>query len=151
MHEKSTKTVEQPTSKAAGEKDARLAEFMQVMQTKKGPSWKDSDSLPAAPVASSSKIMTPPKVSQDSAYQEVIAAGDVDDSTTPAAAIDDSVSDMDWLKRHTKATLETDSGVLEKKFEQSDDEMDAEPAVPESKVCSFPLHSAVHSLTSISA
>ncbi|KAI0656208.1 hypothetical protein C8Q70DRAFT_1012681 [Cubamyces menziesii] len=85
--------------KTKGKADELENEFLQVMQprTKKGPSWKDDDPVPG-PVASSST-----------------------GATKQQAAQADAVSDLDWLKRHTKTTLD-DVETSGRVFEQSDDE-----------------------------
>lgn len=60
----------------------------------------------------------------------------------------EGVSDMDWFKRHTKPTLETESA--EKAFEQSEDEGEEQQEVNET-VCVFIVHSfsftATHTFT----
>lgn len=85
---------------------------MQVMQNKKGPSWKDVDTLPVT----NSKVSTSAsKVSRPEPVAETEEAIDV-----PA---DESTSDLDWLKRRMKSSLDI-SQPVEKEFAQSDEEME---------------------------
>ncbi|KAI8992839.1 RNA-binding domain-containing protein [Trametes punicea] len=107
-----------------GASDGLVDEFLQVMQprTKKGPSWKDDDAMPA-PVASSSSatVAESTKKRKKSKDNEVVTSvgdddgGQEEQQDKPAEAL----SDLDWLKKHTKATLDEE---VEKVYEQSDDE-----------------------------
>ncbi|KAI0702632.1 hypothetical protein C8Q76DRAFT_802236 [Earliella scabrosa] len=99
-------------------------EFIQVMQprTKKGPSWKDDDPLPTTGPSTSTDRTGEPSTKKKS---QKLKHGDQEekregaDRLTPEAT--EPVSDLDWLRRHTKATVDADM-VPEKDFEQSDDE-----------------------------
>lgn len=88
---------------------------MQIMQNKKGPSWKDADTLlmtNSKASTSASKVSRPEPVAEK---EEAIDA--------PA---DETTSDLDWLKRRMKLSLDI-SQPVEKDFAQSDEEM-AEPS-----------------------
>lgn len=100
--------------KEKDEGDAQLDEFMQVMQSraKKGPSWKDAE-VPAATASSSSSPTKP----------EAAAPEDDKGSASDAPRVDEPASDMDWLKRHVKSSLDI-SESADKQFVQSDDEME---------------------------
>lgn len=108
----SSKDKTKPTTK--GKKDEQLEEFINVMKARKGPSWKDADAAPAADApdrASSSKSKTRSQPTDKAREQ------------TPEVANDEPASDMDWLKRHMKSSLDLSEGA-EKAFDQSDVEMD---------------------------
>ncbi|KIP06573.1 hypothetical protein PHLGIDRAFT_106837 [Phlebiopsis gigantea 11061_1 CR5-6] len=116
--------VEKPAKGKEKEKspgDAQLEEYMQVMQprSRKGPSWKDSDVLPA-PGAKASSSTTQAKSSEEGA----------DDGEAPDASPEnEAASDMDWLKRHTKSSLDI-SESANQDFVQSDEDMEDAPAEP---------------------
>ncbi|KAM5538761.1 hypothetical protein V8D89_007483 [Ganoderma adspersum] len=97
-------------------------EFMQVMQPRtKGPSWKDTDPV-APPTASTSTDVTINTAKNDKKLKEAIAStNDLDEQPDEPEASGGPMSDMDWLKRHTKSTLDP-VDALQKAFEQSDDE-----------------------------
>lgn len=110
--------------KSQGAGDALATEFLQVMQprSQKGPSWKDEE--PAQePVASSSTSANsadkPLKKSKKSKTQPDHVDGVTEDQEPVTAT--EPVSDLDWLKRHTKTAV-ADVETTEKAFEQSDDE-----------------------------
>ncbi|KAL1937937.1 hypothetical protein VTO73DRAFT_12687 [Trametes versicolor] len=110
--------------KSQGAGDALATEFLQVMQprSQKGPSWKDEE--PAQePVASSSTSANsadkPLKKSKKSKTQPDHVDGVTEDQEPVTAT--EPVSDLDWLKRHTKTAV-ADAEANEKAFEQSDDE-----------------------------
>lgn len=88
--------------------DAQLDEYLKVMQprTTKGPAWaNDAQSeQPAAPVPE-------PEAVQDTA---------MDTGEDPAK--EEGISDLDWMKQR----MTTNADVVEKVFEQSDDEDAAE-------------------------
>lgn len=92
---------------------------MMQPRSKKGPSWKDVDDTPAPTAkdasSSKSKALAPP------------TPDDAESADPPPT--DDAASDMDWLKRHMKSSLEIADPTAEKKFSQSDDEMDTTPDV----------------------
>ncbi|KAH9887035.1 hypothetical protein C8Q73DRAFT_748774 [Cubamyces lactineus] len=94
-------------------------EFLQVMQprTKKGPSWKDDE--PAGPVASTSTGAT--SESSKKAKSSKPKPEDLAEDSEQQIVQTDAVSDLDWLKRHTKTTLD-DLEAPGRVFEQSDDE-----------------------------
>ena len=112
--------------------NAQLEEYMQVMQRKKGPSWKDADAIPN----STSTPPVPPKattkdMSKPFAWVEDEEDGEEDAEDTMDADSDaqnPGVSDMDWLKQRMRTNLEIRESAPEKVFEQSDDEDDAVPA-----------------------
>ena len=97
---------------------------MQVMKprTKKGPSWKDDDPVPGPstdpPAAATKKAKKSKKVSQE---QEAEA----NESTHEQEASVEAISDIDWLKKHMKSTLDTSE--VEKAYEQSEDESLGDP------------------------
>jgi len=95
--------------KSVTAKDDQLDEFLQVMKprTKKGPSWADEQ-----PVASSSKSSIPSARTLPSQGSEQVSE------------VPEGLSDMDWLRRHTKQSVDAP----DKAFEQSDDEADDDPA-----------------------
>ena len=115
--------VKGQTSKSSADKKTARSElqdeFMQVMKprTKKGPSWKDDDPVPGPstdpPAAATKKAKKSKKVSQE---QEAEA----NESTHEQEASVEAISDIDWLKKHTKSTLDTSE--VEKAYEQSEDE-----------------------------
>ncbi|KAI0753331.1 hypothetical protein C8Q80DRAFT_507618 [Daedaleopsis nitida] len=113
---KKTKTKTKSSVDDRKAKNSQLEdEFLQVMQprTMKGPSWKDDDAV--APVASTSTDPAKQKKSKkaDTEQEDVVVVEE-----QPSEAL----SDMDWLRRHTKSTA-----VEEKAFEQSDDEAMGSP------------------------
>ena len=136
-------------SKAKG-KEAQLDEFMQVMQprTRKGPSWKDDDAVLPATVAGSVKIEKKSSSKQRDAESSHIDErnGDSIDDEADENQQNAAVSDMDWLKRHMKSNLDISDHTTEKVFEQSDDEMDAEPTQPDGKVLNTPRELSLCSL-----
>ncbi|KAG6866156.1 hypothetical protein C0991_008110 [Blastosporella zonata] len=83
--------------------DDQLDEFMKVMQprNKKGPLWANDapSETPVVPVPE-------PEVDQDVPM------------TDDSAARDETISDLEWMKRRMESTVD----VVEKVFEQSDDE-----------------------------
>lgn len=105
--------------KTKGKTDELEHEFLQVMQprTKKGPSWKDDE--PAGPVASTSTGAT----SESSKKTKTLKPKpeDLAEDSEQQIVQTDAVSDLDWLKRHTKTTLD-DLEAPGRVFEQSDDE-----------------------------
>ncbi|KAI0370963.1 hypothetical protein BV20DRAFT_1071162 [Pilatotrama ljubarskyi] len=120
---KASKSSSKDKSKKTDAKGDLAVEFLQVMQprTKKGPSWKDDDPAPA-PVASTSALAEAEatkkgKKSKDKAKK----AEEEGEQPEQADAAAEPVSDLDWLKRHMKPTLE-DPEEPEKVYEQSDDE-----------------------------
>ncbi|EKM52462.1 uncharacterized protein PHACADRAFT_126290 [Phanerochaete carnosa HHB-10118-sp] len=117
VKDKVSKEKAKPSTKGRGRdnKDERLEEFMQVMQPRKGPSWKDVDTVPSADaqgVASTSKVRM-----QGRSAKEDEEPSDADVSGGEPA------SDVDWLKRHMKPSL-TLSESADMVFDQSDTEMD---------------------------
>ncbi|KAK2460406.1 hypothetical protein APHAL10511_007571 [Amanita phalloides] len=79
-------------------RDSERDEFMRIMKPRtKGPSW--ANEHPDAP-ASDAKADT----TKDTPMEEEVA--------------NDSISDLDWLKKHTSKNVDT----VDKAFEQSDDE-----------------------------
>ena len=88
-------------------------------RSKKGPSWRDSDALPA-PSAKASSSTSQAKSSDK---------GDVDDETPDAPPESEATSDMDWLKRHMKSSLDI-SESANKDFVQSDEEMEGAAEEP---------------------
>ena len=117
---KKTKSTESQSTAVKPKKGAGLEdEFMQVMQprTKKGPSWKDED---PAPVASSSNS---PAAGRLKKMERVKQRDDGQDAASqePEAAAE-AMSDLDWLRKHTKPATDVDIHV-DKVFEQSDDEL----------------------------
>ena len=86
-------------------------------RTKKGPSWKDDDPVPG-PVASSSTGATSELPKRSKPSKELESSGEISEQQATQA---DAVSDLDWLKRHTKTTLD-DVETPGRVFEQSDDE-----------------------------
>ncbi|KAI0706720.1 hypothetical protein C8T65DRAFT_651773 [Cerioporus squamosus] len=121
-HSKPTKKSTASTDAQKGARHELEDEFMQVMQprTKKGPSWKDDEPTPAAsgsgpPDAAASSSSSKSQKSRKG--KEKVVATSEDDSA--AQQEPESVSDLDWLRRHT-TKLDTDVG--EKVFEQSEDE-----------------------------
>ncbi|TBU46842.1 RNA-binding domain-containing protein [Dichomitus squalens] len=122
---KTTKTSTKDRSKTGKHADL-TDEFMQVMQPRnKGPSWKDTDPIPA-PLASTSKdsgidAKKSKKLKKGKELPEATEekVGSADASSTTGCS---SMSDTDWLRRHTKSTLDS-VDVPEKVFEQSDDEL----------------------------
>ncbi|KAI0334194.1 hypothetical protein GY45DRAFT_1243119 [Cubamyces sp. BRFM 1775] len=109
-----------PKDKAKGKADELEDEFLQVMQprTKKGPSWKDDEPAPG-PVASSSTGPTS-ELSKKAKTPKKKPESPDEDSEQQTAQVE-AVSDLDWLKRHTKPTLD-DVEAPGRVFEQSDDE-----------------------------
>ena len=113
-------------------------------RSKKGPSWKDDDALPAPePVASTStsnttKPLVPPSEQSSNAVES-------EDQHEPTK--DDPVSDMDWLKQRTKASVDSSADRTERVFEQSDDEGEAGPVKPEVIVSSPALVTAISTHT----
>ncbi|KAI0632765.1 hypothetical protein C8Q77DRAFT_1058693 [Trametes polyzona] len=113
-------------SKAKAGKDELADEFLHVMQprTKKGPSWKDEE--PVVPVASTSGHPVPADEASKKRKKQV------KDDTVHSANEEDQprdtepVSDLDWLKRHMKTSLDEAEAPSEKVFEQSDDEHQSE-------------------------
>lgn len=121
MKEKASKDKAKGKEKAG--KDEQLEEFIQVMQPRKGPSWKDVDAAPAANANGSASTL---KSKKSSRYVQEDGASDHTLSGNEPA------SDMDWLKRHMKSSLDL-SESADKAFDQSDVEMD-----PPTEVRLFP-------------
>lgn len=127
--------------KSQGAGDALATEFLQVMQprSQKGPSWKDEE-FAQEPVASSSTSANPAdkplKKSKKSKIQADQADGVTEDQEPVTST--EPVSDLDWLKRHTKTAV-ADVEATAKAFEQSDDEpmQDADSDDEEQEVMSF--------------
>ncbi|KAI0350955.1 hypothetical protein OH77DRAFT_1488172 [Trametes cingulata] len=121
--EKKASKSSKDKSKKTDAKGDLADEFLQVMQprTKKGPSWKDDDPAPA-PVASTSAIPDAEankKGKKSKEKKDKAKKAEEDGEQAEAAA--EPVSDLDWLQRHMKPTLD-EAEALEKVFEQSDDE-----------------------------
>ena len=129
--------------KAKKDKHVELVdEFMQVMQPRtRGPSWKDTDPV-ALPTASTSTNVIINSVKKDKKLKKAITStNDLDEQPDEPELSGGPMSDMDWLKRHTKSTLDADDA-LQKVFEQSDDEHmedDEEDDDKDSEVCAIPL------------
>ncbi|OSD03770.1 hypothetical protein PYCCODRAFT_1434157 [Trametes coccinea BRFM310] len=127
--------------KTKGAKDELVDEFLQVMQprTKKGPSWKDDDATPASTASTSAaagaeatKQGKKSKANKSVAENAEEDGEQLDDEAAPA----EGLSDMDWLKRHTRPTLDEP---VEKVFEQSDDESMADASSGHEEDGSEPL------------
>ncbi|KAI0641039.1 hypothetical protein C8Q79DRAFT_920627 [Trametes meyenii] len=107
-----------------GVPDELADEFLQVMQPRtKGPSWKDDPITPATPTslidsASSSAQADKTAKGKASKVQSAEIGGE---TTEHAMSLAEPTSDLDWLRRHTKATFD-DVETSEKMFHQSDDE-----------------------------
>ncbi|KAI0752041.1 hypothetical protein C8Q74DRAFT_1211476 [Fomes fomentarius] len=104
--------VEKP-KKGTGLKD----EFLQAMQprTKKGPSWRDDDAGPVASTSTDSKTDTKKKSKKkDKRQDDVVLAAE-------------AMSDLDWLRKHTKPTADV-GAQPDQVFEQSDDEGESGPS-----------------------
>lgn len=88
-------------------------EFLQAMQprTKKGPSWMDDDAGPVASTSTDSKIDT----------RKISKKKDEGQDDLPATEV---MSDLDWLRKHTKPTADV-GAQPDQVFEQSDDEGDS--------------------------
>lgn len=82
-------------------------------RTKKGPSWKDDDPVPG-PSTSPPVVERKSKKSKDASPRPQPESADEQDADRMPT------SDSDWLKKHTKSTL--DPIESEKVFEQSDDD-----------------------------
>ena len=116
--ERSVKSKDKPSKSKGKEKatsDMQLDEFMQVMQprSQKGPSWKDVDTVAS----------TVDHATSSTSSQKANAKAAIDELPDESPAVDEATSDMDWLKRHMKSSLDIAAGT-EKGFEQSDLEMD---------------------------
>ncbi|KAE9390532.1 RNA-binding domain-containing protein [Gymnopus androsaceus JB14] len=102
VEEPHKKTKGEPDSTIKSKKDTQMDEFLEVMHTKKGPSWANE----AQPKASTSatKLDDPePMVVDEPAREE-------------------GLSDLEWMRR--RMTEKAD--LVEKAYQQSDDEGDAE-------------------------
>ncbi|TFK67242.1 hypothetical protein BDN72DRAFT_771006 [Pluteus cervinus] len=108
--------VSEQDANAKSKDDRQLDRFLEVMQprNKNGPSWaNDANTVVKPAVAPAESSETQPSNPEDEPT--------------------DSISDLDWMRRHTKKGVEEE----EKAFEQSDDEMgggaktDANGIVPE--------------------
>ncbi|KIK58791.1 hypothetical protein GYMLUDRAFT_170626 [Collybiopsis luxurians FD-317 M1] len=102
------KTKPDSKKEEKSKKDKQMEEFLEVMQTKKGPSWANE---PQPEASTSAKTL--------------------DDSTSAAVgepANEEGLSDMEWMRR--RMTEKTD--VEEKAFFQSDDEKEDQEAVSQS-------------------
>ncbi|THH23232.1 hypothetical protein EUX98_g7946 [Antrodiella citrinella] len=122
---KKTKKIKQASSDSASSvpKNAQFEEFAKLMQprSKKGPSWANDEEL--QPVASTSALPTPkpkqvvdePESKENDAEEEPQATG---------------LSDLDWLKRHQKVTIQAPEPAKVTVFDQSDDEDVAMPVDP---------------------
>ena len=119
---KATKSSAKDKSKK-GKDDGLADEFMQVMQPRnKGPSWKDADPVPAPVASTSTSPAIDAKKSSKKGKEKLEATdGKAEEQPVVEEASAEPVSDMDWLKRHTKSTLDS-VDAPEKVFEQSDDE-----------------------------
>lgn len=135
-NETSSASTKSDTSKAkdlksvdASSSNNRLEkEFLQVMQprTKKGPSWADGE-IPQ-PVASTSTAAEPSTAKKPKGENPSADPAAMEDQQTEEAQPDaEVVSDMDWLKRHMRPTLDDELSVTDKVFEQSDDEDEEMP------------------------
>ena len=120
-----------PSTKAA---DPQFEEFAKAIRprTRKGPSWANEDPVPSTSSASAKSASN-----SKSRPQPVTP---VDDE--PGPSVDgpgtEGLSDLDWLKRHTKSSLDdagTRQGPL---YEQSGDE-DVEEEAGEVFIISFPV------------
>ncbi|OCH87831.1 hypothetical protein OBBRIDRAFT_795808 [Obba rivulosa] len=105
--------------------NALADEFLQIMQprAKKGPSWAAGDVI--QPIASTSTAIQPaPAKAKKAKAKDVLTVPATDDALhveeQPRA---DAVSDMEWLQRHTRSTLD-EAPTTDKVFEQSDDDAD---------------------------
>ncbi|CDO68079.1 hypothetical protein BN946_scf184788.g10 [Trametes cinnabarina] len=115
-------STSQAKSAPKSAKDELAAEFLQVMQprTKKGPSWKDDDPTPAAVASTSSAAeVEVDKKAKKAKDKKCVVADTTDEQPELQDAPTEGLSDLDWLKKHTRATLDEP---VEKGFEQSDDE-----------------------------
>ncbi|KAI1790828.1 RNA-binding domain-containing protein [Ganoderma leucocontextum] len=118
---KSSKSSTKDKSKEG--KHAELVdEFMQVMQPRhKGPSWKDTDPV-APPIVSTDAIDPTKKNKERKGKEKESAAGEANgEPLGEPETSGEPLSDMDWLRRHTKSTLDS-VDAPQKVFEQSDDE-----------------------------
>ncbi|KAI0776697.1 RNA-binding domain-containing protein [Trametes elegans] len=118
---RNSKTNDKSQKKGAGEDLAN--EFLQVMQprTKKGPSWKNDDPAPG-PVVSTSADATAATSGKKRKKSKDKDTADLEQTAhEEASSAAEPVSDLDWLKRHTKPTLDV-AEAPEKVFEQSDDD-----------------------------
>ena len=91
-------------------------------RTKKGPSWKDDDPLPTTGSSTSTDRTgetSTKKKSQKLKHLDQEEKREGADVPTPE--VTEPMSDLDWLRRHTKATVDVDMAP-EKDFEQSDDD-----------------------------
>ncbi|KAF6745615.1 rRNA primary transcript binding protein [Ephemerocybe angulata] len=121
--EASTSRLKESTTPAEPtKKNKQLEEFMEVMQSKKGPTWANDATAtapePIIPTAPSISAQAPAAPTQKA--DEDVAMEDVSEDA-PAA---EPLSDADWLKQRMSANV--DKVKEEKVFEQSDDEDEGE-------------------------
>ena len=89
---------------------------MQVMQPRtRGPSWKDTDPV-ALPTASTSTNVTINSAKDKKSKKAITSTNDLDEQPDEPELSGGPMSDMDWLKRHTKSTLDA-VDVPQKAFE----------------------------------
>ncbi len=105
--------------------DLRFEEFAKAIRprTQKGPSWANEDSVPSA---STSKA--PPKASK---LRSKPLVGNSFEGPAGDEANAGGLSDLDWLKRHTKSSENDAIGQQEQLYEQSDEETDEKEDVAE--------------------
>ncbi|EMD35195.1 hypothetical protein CERSUDRAFT_116663 [Gelatoporia subvermispora B] len=104
--------------------NALADEFLRTMQPRtKGPSWADGD-LSSQPIASTS-TGTSSSASMKSKKDRSKSKDAPDQHHAEPQPDAEAASDLDWLKRHTRSTLDPDASAADKVFNQSDDEADA--------------------------
>lgn len=111
--------VKEEVLKAKGSKpdgDSRFEEFAKAIRprTQKGPSWANEDSVPSASSSKAPSKVSKPKSNLQPENPPVEPAGD---EPNP-----EGLSDLDWLKRHTKSLQDDAVGQPEQLYEQSDEE-----------------------------
>ncbi|TCD61352.1 Multiple RNA-binding domain-containing protein 1 [Steccherinum ochraceum] len=113
---KKTKRAEAPVAESS--KDSQFTEFAKVMKArnKKGPSWANDDET--QPVASTSTLPPPRPKKQSAAEPKVSEDGPEDSEESPA----NTVSDMDWFKRHQTTQVDIPEPEKETVFDQSGEE-----------------------------
>ncbi|KAJ3786386.1 hypothetical protein GGU10DRAFT_267157 [Lentinula aff. detonsa] len=94
----SKKTLDSKSKPEKSKKDSQLDEFLDVMHTKKGPSWANEVQPEAS--TSATKLDDPSSMAKDE------------------SVVEEGLSDMEWMRRRTNKQPESE----EKAYHQSDDE-----------------------------
>lgn len=128
MSTKTSKKIVKDSKSSAEDKSKKgkhaelIDEFMQAMQPRtRGPSWKDIDPVSQSAPSTSTDPATKSKKSKKGKDQECTTGKEDDEQPGEPEASGEPLSDMDWLRRRTKTTLDS-VDAPRKVFEQSDDE-----------------------------